>query len=265
MGLLPGVYIGKKKSGEIYYRSSITYKNKHISLGSYPTEEAAHAAYLLAGRVINDKDTYTIDSYPEYEEGLPFDKWVILINFRDNGIYFKTPIYLKHRYFLYYIDQYAPFKFAVDDLFYYSTHTISRRGGHLFVADYGMQVNILSRYGIKNFAVEGRDFRFVNGDNTDFRYENIEIINKYHGVMEVMDKGVPTYISKIHINGDYIIGRFPTEVEAAVAYNKAAYLLWDKGVMKDFPLNYVSELSEKEYLVVYDKVKLSKKILNYSL
>ena len=54
-----------------------------------------------------------------------------------------------------------------------------RRGGHLFVADYGMQVNIASRYGIKNFAVENRDYRFVNGNDHDFRYANIEILNTY--------------------------------------------------------------------------------------
>lgn len=36
-----------------------------------------------------------------------------------------------------------------------------RRGGHLFVADYGMQVNILNRYGIKNYAVKDKDYIFV--------------------------------------------------------------------------------------------------------
>lgn len=32
--LMTGVYEARKKSGEIYYRASFTYKNKHISLGS---------------------------------------------------------------------------------------------------------------------------------------------------------------------------------------------------------------------------------------
>ena len=52
-----------------------------------------------------------------------------------------------------------------------------RRGNHLFVAEYGMQTNIHSRYGIKNFAREGIDYQFVNGDRKDFRYSNIEIFN----------------------------------------------------------------------------------------
>ena len=30
MALLPGVYTAKKKDGTLYYRSSITYKNKQI-------------------------------------------------------------------------------------------------------------------------------------------------------------------------------------------------------------------------------------------
>ena len=46
---LPGSFQAMKKDGTIYYRSSITYKNKHISLGSFPTEEESHAAYIQAG------------------------------------------------------------------------------------------------------------------------------------------------------------------------------------------------------------------------
>ena len=43
--VLPGVFIAQKKNGDIYYRSSITYRMKHISLGSYANESDAHAAY----------------------------------------------------------------------------------------------------------------------------------------------------------------------------------------------------------------------------
>ena len=35
-----GVYIARKKNGEIYFRSSITYRNRHISLGSFQTVPA---------------------------------------------------------------------------------------------------------------------------------------------------------------------------------------------------------------------------------
>ena len=46
--MLAGVYIAKKKDNSTYYRSSLTYRNKHISLGSFPTELQAHKAYLCA-------------------------------------------------------------------------------------------------------------------------------------------------------------------------------------------------------------------------
>ena len=48
----PGVYLAKKKDGTLYYRSSITYKNKHISLGSFDTEEQAHQTYLEANLLL---------------------------------------------------------------------------------------------------------------------------------------------------------------------------------------------------------------------
>ena len=49
--MLAGVYQAVTAKGETYYRASMTYRNKHISLGSFPTEEAAHEAYVLAGEL----------------------------------------------------------------------------------------------------------------------------------------------------------------------------------------------------------------------
>lgn len=262
MALLPGVYTARKKDGTLYYRSSITYQNKHISLGSFPTEDLAHKAYLEADRLLKNPDISLEKDYRE-ESPLSFEKWVVLANFRDNHMYIKTPIYMKKRYFLYYLDRHTILKFAVDDLFFYATHKIMCRGGHLFVADFGMQLNILSRYGIKSFGVPGRDYIFVNGDCYDFRYENLKIINRYNGVYREMEKGLPVYTAKIHINGDFIIGRYSTEAEAAVAYNKAAKLLWEKGVTVNYTLNYVSELTKADYIRLYETVRISKKILNY--
>ena len=177
---LPGVYETTQKNGTVTYRSSLTYQSKHISLGSYATKEEAHAAYLLARKLLSD-DCLTLTSYSETGSVIPFEKWVILLNFRDNGLYFATPIYLRQKYFEYYLAPHTILRFDRDDLFYYSSHKIMQRGRHFFVADYGMQVNIANRYGIKNYAVENRDYRFINGNPYDFRYENIEILNRYHG------------------------------------------------------------------------------------
>ena len=91
--MLPGVYSAQKKDGTIYYRASINYKNKHISLGSYTTEQEAHLTYLEAASILNNDD-YSIDVLATRLHTLSFEKAVCLVNFRDNGMYIKTPIYL---------------------------------------------------------------------------------------------------------------------------------------------------------------------------
>lgn len=260
--MLPGVYSAKRMNGEVYYRASITYNGKHISLGSFSIENDANQAYTLSGEILCGNSLWAVENYPT-PCILPFDKWVVLINFRDNHIYFKNPIYLKKRYFLYYIDRENYLKFDVDDLFYYAHHKIMKRGGHLFVSDYGMQVNILSRYGIKNFAVSGRDYIFVNGDNNDFSYHNIEVINHYHGVTRVIRKGQPKYLAKIHINGDFLIGCYTTEAEAAIAYNKAALILKNSGLPKKFPNNFIEGINEITYASIFQKLRVSKRFLAY--
>ncbi|MDD6208263.1 MAG: hypothetical protein PUB10_07075 [Clostridiales bacterium] len=257
MELLRGVYQAAKKDGTVYYRSSITFHGKHISLGSYPDCIQANEAYRDAGEILAGKQGDINDPNPFSSSCLSFEKQIVLMNFRDNQYYIKTPIYLKKKYFLYYLSPDYVLTFDADDLFYYSNHKIMQRGGHLFVSDFGMQVNILSRYGIKNYGVAGKDYRFVNGDPTDFRYRNIEIITRYHGVDRIMDHGLPRYQARIHINGDYIIGRYDTETEAAAAYNKAAAYLKEKGCTKNFPKNYLPDLDAITYASLYNKIRIS--------
>ncbi len=262
-----GVFPAHKKDGTPYYRSSITYRGKHISLGSYQNAHTAHSVYLLASRLLNEKNTplagCTVDDHPSLGGELPFEKWVCLLNFRDNGIYCHTPIYLQNRFFLYYLAPSTPLKFDADDLFYYMRRKIMQRGGHLFVSDYGMQVSILSRYGIHSHAVAGRDYRFVNGDPLDYRYSNIEIINHYHGVTKRLHRGHDIFTARIHINGNYLVGRYLSEAEAAIAYNKAADYLNRKGFTKNYPRNYIEELSEREYAKLYAAIRIGRKIRDY--
>ena len=281
---LPGSFQAKKKDGTIYYRSSITYKNKHISLGSFPTEEEAHTAYVQAGIVIADTK-FTIDSYNKYVNfpldscskdaalttvsynngiKLSFEKWVILINFRDNNIYFSTPIYVRPKFFYYYLTQKIRLTFDIDDLFFYASHKISRRDGHLFVADYGMQLTINSRYGIKNYAVLNKDYRFINGDIHDYRYENIEILNPYHGVSLSDTRETKRYCAKIHLHGNYTIGYYETAIEAAIAYNKSIDIVKRNGCTKKFMVNEMEGISPSVYADIYSKLKISEKIMYYN-
>lgn len=258
----PGVYAATRKDGSPYYRSSITYKNKHISLGSFDSEDLANKAYSEASTLITT--SYSIEDVLSLFTVLPFEKAVTIINFRDNGLYIGNPIYLRKNYFSYYLSETEELKFDIDDLFYYSSHKILRRQGHLYVNDYGMQVTLLNRYGIRNHSVCNRDYYFANGDSTDMRYSNIIILNRYYGVFQYTTKTQQTrYRVKIHINGNYTIGTYSTETKAAIAYNKAVDLAKDFGINKNFPTNYIEDLSAKEYADTYVKLKISQKYMNY--
>lgn len=260
--LLPGVTRAYRKDGGCYYRAAITCRGRHISLGSYRSEEEAGKAYETSLFIVRE-GKYVLSDY-EKDLGLDFAKWVTLLNFRDSGIYIRNPIYLKKDYFQYYMNKELYFLFDRDDLFYYSNHKIMMRGGHLFVSDYGMQVNLFSRYGIKNYAVPDRDYRFINGDERDLRYSNIEVINRYHGVSYSIWKGNPCYTARIHIVGDYLIGRYLTEQEAAAAYNKAADTIKSSGFQKNFPVNFINDLDEIEYVKLYHSLRISRNIRKYA-
>ena len=135
-----GVFRAVKKDGTVYYRASLTRHGKHISLGSYPVAEDAHKAYEEGLRLLSDFSTSL--KFYEPASPLPFEKWVCLLNLRDNGIYLGNPIYMGQQLFYYYLSPHHVLKFDLEDLFYYSSHKIMRRGNHYFVADYGMQITL---------------------------------------------------------------------------------------------------------------------------
>lgn len=114
--MLKGVFPATKKDGTIYYRTSINYSGKHISLGSFASEEMAHLAYKEASQTLSDA-VITIDNVYSHKNILPHEKIIILLNFRDNGLYFKNPIYLRKGYFSYFLSEHEELKFDIDDLF----------------------------------------------------------------------------------------------------------------------------------------------------
>ena len=57
-----------------------------------------------------------------------------------------------------------------------------------------------------------------------------------------------------------IIGRYKTDIEAAVAYNKAVDTLTENGFTISYQKNYIDSLDSKEYLELYNNVKISKKL-----
>ncbi|WP_026494852.1 AP2 domain-containing protein [Butyrivibrio sp. WCD3002] len=258
-----GVYETCLKDGTKSYRASITYKGKHIALGSFTDAQLAGRAYTQAQSILED-NSWTLDSYKSGQP-LPFEKCVVLINYRDKGLYIPNPIYLEKKFFLYYLSPQQTLIFDIDDLFYYSSHKIMQRGSHLFVADYGSQISILSRYGIRSYAVEGRDYKFANGNSSDLRYENIQILNRYHGVRQYNHRGYLKYKAVIHVRGDFVIGKYNTENEAAIAYNKAVDTLRRNGIEKNYMQNYIEDLSASQYADIYTTVKISPKIMKLNM
>ena len=124
--LYKGVFRAEKKDGTVYYRASLTKNGKHISLGSFPDALQAHRAYEQGLLLLSDP-SLTLQSY-EKVSPLSFEKWVSLINLRDNGLYIGNPIYLGQQLFYYYLSPHHVLKFDMEDLFYYSSHKIMCRG-----------------------------------------------------------------------------------------------------------------------------------------
>ena len=259
MNHFSGVYTTRQKNGKLICRASVTVQKKHISLGSYPTEEDARLAYLEAKSLLRSPHLQP-ENYSAGKSVLSFEKWIILMNIRDNGVYFRTPLYLKKEYFVYYYSPSLCLKFDLKDLPFYSSHKLTKRGAYLFASEGGRQFSILSRYGIRSYALEGRDYFFVNGDSYDLRYDNISIINRYHGVYKEYRKGMPVYTARIQIRGSIIIGRYSSEEEAAIAYNKAAAFLKEHGSGKSYPQNVLVELDEIDYARIYHLIQLPKRL-----
>jgi len=257
-----GIYQSQKKDGSLYYRISITYRNKHISLGSTSDLDIATRRYQLAYEILRN-NRYSLGDYPKTDASLAFEKWVILLNYRDNGLYFKTPIYLSKNHFTYYLSQSIELTFDVDDLFFYSNHKVFKRGNYLFVNDYGMQLNILSRYGIRNHASQGKDFHFIDKNPYNLRYDNIDIINPYIGVEKISQDKQTLYKSKIHLKGYVTIGLFKSPHKAAIAYNKAVdFLLRYVSPGKNYTKNYIDAISKEEAEFFYTSIKLPDYLIN---
>lgn len=261
-----GVFKATKKNGSVYYRASISSGNKHISLGSFDNEEEAGDAYNEAYYLLNNKKIdinrliSTIDNY-----SLPFEKCISLINYRDNKIYFVNPIYISKTFFYYYLTPDIVLKFDADELFFYSSHKIMQRGSHLFISDFGNQIGINQRYGIRPHSIKGKDYIFLNDDYYDYRLSNIKIINSFYGVKQSTKKKKDNYRAVIHIEANYTIGHYNTPEYAAIAYNKAADILNEKGYTKVYPRNNLKiiGIDKEKYIEIYNQITISDKISNY--
>ena len=76
--------------------------------------------------------------------------------------------------------------------------------------------------------------------------------------------GNPKYECVIHVRGNYIVGRYSDEITAAIAYNKAVDILAAKGFKRNYSKNYIQSLSSEEYLEKYDKIEISRRIMDFT-
>ena len=76
--MLPGVYLATSKNGSTYYRSNITFRNKHISLGSFDNITIANKAYNEACKILDGK--ISINDIHKIKN-LSLDKAIVLLNY----------------------------------------------------------------------------------------------------------------------------------------------------------------------------------------
>lgn len=265
---IKNVYKIVDSKNKVYYKALISLKGKRINLGRYKTENMGALACKEAYRLYSAYDItlYNILSMYEDNKGviIPFYTMISIINYRDNKIFLRNPIYIRYNYISYFIDPIRELKFDIDELFFYSSHRILSRGNLFYVNNFGSQERLLNRYGIHSFSVRDRDYFFINGDYYDYRSTNIEVVNRYFGVFKKNYTDNRYYYEvRIHINGDFIIGRFKDEIMAAISYNKACDYANQMGLLKDFNQNYIDELSITSYKKIYDNIKLPKNYISY--
>ncbi|PHV71238.1 hypothetical protein CS063_05980 [Sporanaerobium hydrogeniformans] len=245
------------QNGQTVYRLYFVHHAKKLYLGYYKTESDAQAA-LKEAQTIMQGNFSLLDYTPYY---IPFKKYISLCNFRDNKVYIKNPIYIYPRYFCYFLSPSLKLTFDMKELMYFSSYKIFKRGNYIYTQDAITQQSILSRFGIPPHSVMGVDYRFKNEDCYDFRAENLEIFNSYKGVSKEEAHGQIFYSARIFVKHNLIIGHYQTELEAAIAYNKAIDLLKSKGFTRDYIKNEIAYLTLPEYKEIYDRLSISPVLL----
>ncbi|MBP3886594.1 MAG: hypothetical protein J6F30_02905 [Cellulosilyticum sp.] len=238
------------------YKTYFLYEEHKLYLGTYPTMECANQVIQEANELMTlPKGAPQFDGY-----SLNYKKIVSLCNLRDNKGYIKNPIYLYPTYFNYYLSKDCILTFDLKDLLYFSTYKIYKRGNYLYTQDSISQQSILSRYGIPNHSVINKDYIFKNNNPYDFRYSNIEIINGYKGVNKKLKNNTEIYIAYIYIKTNLIIGHYSSEIEAAIAYNKAVDILSKHNDTKDYTYNTIPFITKSEYDTIYNRIVISPRI-----
>lgn len=244
------------KGSSTQYKVYFIFEGKKIYLGLFSSYETAELALQEANKImLAPRGTLEFTNLL-----IDYKKIICLCNFRDHKVYIKNPIYLYQTYFLYYVSKEIILTFDTKDLLYFSTYKIFKRGNYLYTQDSISQQNILSRFGIPNHSVMGKDYEFINGNIYDFRRSNLKVINNYKGVSQKIKGDQILYVASIYTSSTIIIGNYHSEIEAAIAYNKAIDLLKAQSITKEFTYNDIPFITKQEYDVVYNSITISPRI-----
>ncbi len=245
------------KGDRTTYKVYFVYKKKKLYLGLFDSNEAATKA-LQDAHEIMCASFGTLD-FPH--SLIDFKKIISLCNFRDHKMYIKNPIYLMDSYFHYYLSKDIILTFDMKDLLFFSTYKINKRGNYLYTYDSISQQSLLNRFGILNHSTAGKDYVFKNGNPYDFRRDNIEVINTYKGVCKKIIDDQTFYTATIYTTQPLILGHYPSEITAAIAYNKAAdFLMAQSDVQREYILNTIPFITKAEYDAIYASIKLSPRL-----
>lgn len=243
-------------NGKTQYKLYFVFESNKLYLGTYPSMKTAEKVLEEAEALMA-----SLEGPPHFEHTLlDYKKIVSLCNFRDHKKYLKNPIYLYATYFHYYLSKDCILIFDSRDLLYFSTYKIYKRGNYLYTQDSISQKSILSRFGIPNHSVINKDYFFKNGNPYDFRSENLVIVNNYKGVKQKINNNQPIYTSYIHIKTNLVLGHYESEIEAAIAYNKAIDLLRQQNRLHDYTYNTIPYITEAEYMAIYNSISLSPRL-----
>ena len=252
-------YIYPAKSNQ--YRAYYLYKSKKIYIGLYNNYEEALLSYNFIDELF--RSSLSIDAF---KETLPisFEKFIRCLNFRDSNIYIKTPIYIYKDHFKYYFSPDFYLIFDLRDLVYFSTNKIHKRGEYLYTYIGDHQESILKHFGFTKKMTYQTDYQFVNGNRYDFRRTNMKVTNHYTGVFYEMKYNKPTFVTRIFTDKYLVVGHYETEIQAAIAYNKAIDLLSNKPFAHKYHKNTIPFLTHLEYEQIYENIPISKRLVHSS-
>lgn len=245
-----------QKKDKTDYRVYYLFHSKKVYIGLYPSLTLAKQAYAFAEELL--QSCWGIEDLKEAK--ISFLKCVSLINLRDHNMYLTSPIYVHDNYFDYYLSTELKLIFDLQDLFFFSTNKIHKRGNYIYIENSVSQTSILNRFHIPPNSVYNVDYYLINGNRYDFRRKNICVINHYIGVSREIKYKEEVYVARIIQKVPLVIGHYNSELKAAIAYNKAAELIMSKDSSKYYKLNQIDYLTSTEYNAIYEALPISPRL-----